>query len=258
MARAACSAAMRCNPSGGSSRLGCTRSACEKSCVAVQREGVAIVVSPAALAASTPLAESSIATQASAGHAQRADDPAVQVRRGLLLRHLVGARHRAEPAQRLGAEHGAHQRLDVRRRAGGRQRELHARFAGLVHEARHAGASGRAAVADQLVVEAGLLAMDRRHQAGQALLFRGAHPEARNIVREALGAARNPEQRHVFRLAPVPAQVHGEEGGVERLAVHFLGVRDRAVDVEDQRLQRHRFCFSPRPRTRGWRGCPRP
>ena len=58
-------------------------------------------------------------------------------------------------------------------------------------------------------------------------------------MREALGAARNPEQRHVFRLAPVPAQVHGEESGVERLAVHLLGVRDRAVDVEDQRLQRH-------------------
>src|SRR5206468_9429425 len=99
-----------------------------------------------------------------------------------------------------------------------------------------------------LCVERRLLAMDRRHQLAQPRTFGERHRERTDVVVDALFATGDREQLAIERLGPFPFQIEAQERVVERLAVRFLGVGERSVDVEDQGLEPHRA--SPSANTR--------
>jgi hypothetical protein len=86
----------------------------------------------------------------------------------------------------------------------------------------------------QLGVDARLGLVQRGHDGEQPLALGRGHAQRADVVAQALLAAGDLEQARVQRRAPVPPQRELDERGVERLAVRFLGIGERAVEVEDQ------------------------
>jgi hypothetical protein len=60
-----------------------------------------------------------------------------------------------------------------------------------------------------------------------------------DIMAQPLLAAGHQQEIAVKRAVPLPIQSCFAEGGVEGMAMRLLGVRERAVDIEDEAAQRH-------------------
>ena len=96
------------------------------------------------------------------------------------------------------------------------------------------------AVPDQLVVELSLGTVDPARQLAQPRLFAETDRQRTDEVPDPLFAARDLEQVAIQGLCPLPLEFIANERIVERLAVRFLGVGERAIYVEDQSLETHR------------------
>ena len=169
--------------------------------------------------------------------AQRRQREVVDVGRRLLRRHDVAAGDDREALVRVAAQLGVEQRRDVGG-GGGRgdpERAGPPRVASLSSRATP-GRSGEPPPAIELGVDARSsrgAARARWRAAGRAP--RAGPRRVSKIVREALLAAGDAQQLRVLRRGSSPRRRRElEERGVERLAVRFLGVGERAVDVEDQ------------------------
>src|SRR4030067_214091 len=75
-------------------------------------------------------------------------------------------------------------------------------------------------------------------------------PGHADVMTQPFLAAGNRQQPGIERRAPVPPQPELDERSVERLAVGFLGVSERAVEIKNECFQHQRASSAPARNTR--------
>ena len=88
-------------------------------------------------------------------------------------------------------------------------------------------------------VEIGLLAMHCTDAGFEPGALRRGQVERVQVRRDALLAAGGLEQLGIALAAPVPGDIFGDEGIVERLPVRLLGVGERSIDIEQKGANAH-------------------
>lgn len=177
--------------------------------------------------------EAGFGRQAEAFERQQPD-----IRRRLLARDLVAAGERIEEGRRRPAEGGRAERLHVRPARGGGDGEAEPPRPRRFEKRGDAGPERDRPSGDQRRVARRLVGVERRDP-----LRRERRPGLGRERRHPLLAAGDEEEPPIGLAAPVPARPGGGEGGVEGEPVRLLRLRQRAVDVEDQRLERRRVRF---------------
>src|SRR5579871_1893968 len=131
------------------------------------------------------------------------------------------------------------QRLDIDDTRGGGDGEAHPVARCALNQLGHPVAQLDCFAAQKPSVDAGLGVV----QIGDARLESSAgssiEVEDVDVGPNSLAAARDREQLTVLACIPLPGEAVCFEGAVEGGAVYLLGIRERSVDIEDERLRCH-------------------
>ncbi len=161
--------------------------------------------------------------------------PAIDIGGRLLCRDHVAGADDFEPVRGFRPQAGPEQRLDIRGRSGGGDRQPDAGPARFVDQSGNAGAQGQATLVDETEIMSGLGQMQLSDENREVGIAGDVGGVTRSEVADALLAAGNIQQATIERFIPVPVEAGFGEGGIEGRAVPVaFGFCKGPVNIEDQ------------------------